>query len=189
MAIIVGPRVHVNFANKREARGSNNLSASDPTAPPSRDYFNYRFIYELADILNTDPTRFQMEILSRGSTPTEADRVVVSVVLKPAPERDTNSLLHSNGFFGTLDRSYPLGPVVVGGQTDGRRSGSTTERETGTTASRGEGEEVRCVLACDELMKSHVSFNLDDSVEGIGPESGPPPPAYVYMLYTAAAAV
>ncbi|KAF4696682.1 GTP-binding protein 10 [Perkinsus olseni] len=101
-----------------------NLSADDP----ARDYFNYRFTYELADILDTDPTRFQMELISRGSTPMEADRVVVSVVLKPAPERvvqvhydererspmglyrllqallqDTNSLLYRNDFFDTVD--------------------------------------------------------------------------------------
>ncbi|KAF4698447.1 GTP-binding protein 10 [Perkinsus olseni] len=111
-----------------------NLSADDP----ARDYFNYRFTYELADILDTDPTRFQMELISRGSTPMEADRVVVSVVLKPAPERvvevhydererspmglyrllqallqDTNSLLYRNDFFDTVDRSYPLGSVYV----------------------------------------------------------------------------
>ncbi|KAF4665258.1 GTP-binding protein 10 [Perkinsus chesapeaki] len=111
-----------------------NLSADDP----SRDYFNYRFTYELADILDVDPTRFQMELISRGSTPTQADRVIVSVVLKPAPKtvvevradekersplalyyllkallEDTSSLLYDNEFFDTVDRTYPLGPVYV----------------------------------------------------------------------------
>lgn len=118
-----------------DSKGLVNLSRDDPV----RDYFDYRFTYELAGILDTDPSRFHMVQISRNSTTVEADRIIVSVVMKPVgstrsvelhydeEERsplglygllgallvDTNSLLYANDFFDTVDQSFPLRPVYV----------------------------------------------------------------------------
>ncbi|KAF4649684.1 GTP-binding protein 10, partial [Perkinsus olseni] len=123
-----------------------------------------------------------MELLSRGSTPTEADRVVVSVVLKPAPERmvevrydererlpmglyrlleallqDTNSLLRSGGFFGTLDRSR-----CCGASEDPLKEFEVVYNEVMNhdTAWNEQRKWIVCATMCDMLHKDSL-FQLD----------------------------
>lgn len=102
-------------------------SASDE---PDRRYFVYRFTYELAKLLNCDPTRILVVSLSNGSlivntvfTAVNADGGKVTtderspmglISLLQALQGDTSSSLYESSFFREIDRTYDgtIVPIV-----------------------------------------------------------------------------
>jgi len=96
---------------------------------PERKYFAYRFVYELAKILNCDPKRITIASLSNGSIivntifiPVVEDGEQVTtderspmglISLLQALQRDSSSQLYSSPFFKQMDRIFRPEPLRV----------------------------------------------------------------------------
>ncbi|CAE8648750.1 unnamed protein product, partial [Polarella glacialis] len=96
---------------------------------PEQRYFIYRYTYELAKLLNADPTRIKVASLNNGS-------VIVNTIFKPvgawkdikasserspfglisllrALQADTSSQLYQSSFFKFIDRYHMPTPLEV----------------------------------------------------------------------------
>jgi len=98
-------------------------------ADPAKRYFEYRFTYDLARLLNCDPTRVLVVSLSNGSliantvfAPvaanggpiTSGERSPMGLVsLLRALQQDTSSSLYASSFFKLIDREYMPEPIIV----------------------------------------------------------------------------
>jgi hypothetical protein len=103
--------------------------AESSTDQPDRRYFVYRFTYELAKLLNCDPTRISVVSLSNGSlivntvfTAVDADGGVVTtderspmglISLLRSLQTDMSSTLYESSFFREIDRTYMPPPIPV----------------------------------------------------------------------------
>lgn len=109
--------------------------ADSATEEPGRRYFVYRFTYELAKLLNCDPTRIKVASLSNGSlivnavfTSVQSGTAAVTtgersprglISLLQALQADASSQLYESSFFKAIDRSYMPEPVYVRQCDDG----------------------------------------------------------------------
>lgn len=117
------------------AVGGNPGISERPSSDPEQRYFIYRYVYELARILNADPTRIEVASLSNGSV---IVNTVIKVVgtwsdIKSTNERspfglisllrtlqqDTSSQLYQSTFFKFIDRREIGRPLPVRECEDG----------------------------------------------------------------------
>eukprot|EP00927_Polykrikos_kofoidii_P021047 TRINITY_DN20070_c0_g1_i1.p1 TRINITY_DN20070_c0_g1~~TRINITY_DN20070_c0_g1_i1.p1 ORF type:complete len:1612 (+),score=301.09 TRINITY_DN20070_c0_g1_i1:309-4838(+) len=111
--------------------------ADSSSDDPERKYFIYRFTYELAGLLNCDPTRIKVASLSNGSIIVNAvfetvvgasDGVKITtdersamglISLLKALQGDTSSIMYESSFFKYIDRSFSPPPFYVRPCPDG----------------------------------------------------------------------
>jgi hypothetical protein len=108
---------------------------SRPSNDADQRYFRYRFVYEIAKLLDADPSRFQIVSLGNGS-------VIVNTVIKPLPgykeimtseerspyglitllralQADKSSVLYTSSFFQNIDPGWMPAPMAVRQCPDG----------------------------------------------------------------------
>merc|ERR1719359_1116410 len=105
--------------------------ANAPTDDPERKYFMYRFVYDIASLLNCDSKRILISSLSNGSvlintifTPAVAEDAAVTVTDERSPaglvslfkklQLDTSSSMYAAGsLFKDIVRAYKPMPIKV----------------------------------------------------------------------------
>eukprot|EP00933_Yihiella_yeosuensis_P002447 TRINITY_DN10414_c0_g1_i1.p1 TRINITY_DN10414_c0_g1~~TRINITY_DN10414_c0_g1_i1.p1 ORF type:complete len:641 (+),score=95.21 TRINITY_DN10414_c0_g1_i1:135-1925(+) len=106
-----------------------------PSSDPEQKYFKYRFVYEMAKILNADPTRIKVASLGNGSVlvhtifevvGTYSDIIATEersphglISLFRALQADTSSNLYKSPFFKYIDRQYVPTAIPVRKCVDG----------------------------------------------------------------------
>jgi hypothetical protein len=121
-AYMLAVKMHGDMANGA-------LSTRD-TEDAERRYFVYRYTYELARLLNADPTRIVVVSLSNGSIiintvfqAVDADADVESNEFERSPlglisllralQKDTSSTMYESPFFTDIDRDFLPPPIPV----------------------------------------------------------------------------